>query len=162
MTGLIKWGSVIHMVHRNISNFLPQDQKKNQRLLYLSCMYMNSLFSYLIIQNCIYILIFKHVCINHFMSKVFLSLESYFSLPTLQKFLINVETFICSICYENLEASFTDFPVDITIIKVKKNFIKEEADTCLQFKFLPQFLKLSAEEQFTLFIPHFPLPLQWL
>jgi hypothetical protein len=56
-----------------------------------------------------------------------------------------IETFVCfnSSC-ENQQASFKDFP-DLTNIKVKKNFSEVEADTCMQFKFLPQFLKLCAE-----------------
>jgi len=47
-----------------------------------------------------------------------------------------------------------DFPVDLTDIKVKKNFIEVVADTCMQF--LLQFLKLCAEEKFILFTSHFP------
>ena len=82
------------------------------------------------------------------MSKGFLSLESNLSLPTLQEFLRHVGTFICSNnCRENLEASFKGFPLDLTDIKVKKNFIEVEADTCMQFMFLPQ----CAEEQFHIF-----------
>jgi len=88
----------------------------------------------------IYSHIFKNMCNNHL------------SLPTLQEFLRHIGTVICSNnCCENLEASFKDFPVDLTDIKVKKNFIEVEADTCVQFMFLPQFLKLCAEEQFHIF-----------
>lgn len=66
------------------------------------------------------------------MSKGFLSLKSNLSFPTLQEFLRHVGTVICSNnCSENLEASFKDFPVDLTDTKVKKNFIEAEADTCM-------------------------------
>jgi hypothetical protein len=59
------------------------------------------------------------------MSKRFLSLESNFSLPTLREFLGHPGTFICyNNCCKNLEATFKDFPVDLTDIKVKKNFIE--------------------------------------